>query len=139
MTPQQIQIVQSTFQQIKPHADGVAQRFYQRLFELDPALRPMFKGDMARQRGMLMAMLGTAVNGLGNIAALLPQVQALGARHTGYGVTQAHYRTVGNALIDTLALGLGEVFTPGVREAWTAAYSVLAGAMQSHGEVAVAA
>lgn len=139
MTPQQIQLVQSTFQQIKPHADGVAQLFYQRLFELDPALRPMFKGDMARQRGMLMAMLGTAIHGLGNIDALLPQVQALGARHTGYGVTQAHYDTVGRALLDTLALGLGEGFTSSVREAWTATYTLLAGAMQSHDEAAIAA
>ncbi len=139
MTPQQIQLVQSTFQQVKPHADAVAQLFYQRLFELDPALRPMFKGDMARQRGMLMAMLGTAIQGLNNLDALVPQVQALGARHTGYSVTAAHYDTVGAALLDTLARGLGEDFTPGVREAWTAAYTLLAGAMQSHAEVAIAA
>ena len=36
---------------------------------------------------------------------------------------------VGAALLDTLAKGLGDEFTPEVRDAWATAYGVLSGAM----------
>jgi hypothetical protein len=46
------------------------------------------------------------------------------------GVHEKHYVTVGTALLWTLSAGLGEKFTPEVREAWTAAYGLLADVMQ---------
>jgi nitric oxide dioxygenase len=90
----------------------------------------MFRGDLANQGRMLMAMLGTTVNGLTNLDALVPVVRELGARHAKYGVVEAHYATVGSALLWTLEQGLGPKFTPAVREAWTAAYGLLADVMQ---------
>ena len=86
MTPQQIDLVQKSFAQVQPIADAAADLFYGRLFELDPSLRPMFRGDMKQQGRMLMSVLGIAVNGLRNLETLAPVVRKLGARHTGYGV-----------------------------------------------------
>ena len=43
----------------------------------------------------------------------------------------SHYGTVGHALIDTLAKGLGPDFTPETREAWLAAYSLLTTVMKA--------
>lgn len=130
MTPQQIDLVQKSFGDVKPIAATAAQLFYSRLFTLDPALRPMFKGDLARQGQMLMSMLGVAVVGLKNLEALAPVVRQLGARHVRYGVRTEHYDTVGAALIWTLEQGLGPKFTPAVREAWFNAYSLLSDVMQ---------
>ena len=48
----------------------------------------------------------------------------------GYGVRDEHYAIVGQALLDTLAIGLGSAFTAEVRAAWTETYLVLAGVMQ---------
>jgi len=130
MTPHQIDLVQKSFADVKPIARAAAELFYQRLFTLDPALRTMFKGDMAKQGQMLMSMIGAAVAGLRNLETLAPVVRKLGARHVGYGVRTEHYATVGTALIWTLEKGLGEKFTPEVREAWTQAYTLLAEVMQ---------
>lgn len=131
MNETQIQLVQNSFNQVRPIAVTAAELFYNRLFTLDPSLRPMFKGDMAHQGRMLMSMLSAAVNGLTNLAALVPVVRQLGVRHANYGVRDEHYATVGSALVWTLEQGLGDAFTVDVCKAWTAAYGVLANTMQA--------
>ena len=131
MNATQIQLVQTSFNQVRPIAATAAGLFYNRLFTLDPSLRPMFKGDLAHQGSMLMSMLGTTVNGLTNLAALVPVVRQLGTRHANYGVRDEHYATVGSALLWTLEQGLGDAFTLEVRKAWAAAYGVLASTMQA--------
>jgi hemoglobin-like flavoprotein len=129
MTPQQITLVQATFADVKPIATTAAELFYNRLFTLDPSLRPLFKGDMGQQGQMLMSMIGAAVSGLKDLERLAPVVRQLGARHVRYGVQAQHYATVGSALLWTLDQGLGEKFTPAVREAWTQAYTLLSDVM----------
>jgi nitric oxide dioxygenase len=129
MTPEQIALVQNSFKKVAPIADQAAAVFYKRLFELDPDLKALFKGDMVEQGKKLMQMISVAVNGLTRLDEIVPAVQQLGKRHVGYGVTQAHYQTVGSALIWTLELGLGSAFTPRVKDAWVAAYTLLSDAM----------
>ena len=130
MNSEQINLVQSSFADVRPIAPVAAELFYKRLFILDPSLRPLFKGDLVHQGRMLMAMLNSAVNGLTKLDAMVPVVRQLGARHAKYGVRDEHYATVGSALLWTLEQGLGEKFTPAVCEAWTVAYELLAGVMQ---------
>jgi hemoglobin-like flavoprotein len=129
MSPIAIAHVQDSFRKIVPIADQAAAIFYARLFELDPELRPLFTGDMAEQGRKLMTMLATAVGSLKRLDQLVPVIQALGARHAGYGVSEEHYATVGAALLWTLEKGLGPEFTPAVREAWTNTYALLANTM----------
>ena len=131
MTPEQIQIVKTSFAAVVPLADQTGMLFYDRLFTIDPALRPLFKGDITEQSRILMGMIATAVNGLDRLDTIVPAVQALGVRHAGYGVTSAHYDTVAAALLWTLGQGLGDGFTPEVEDAWIAAYTVLATTMQA--------
>ena len=102
-----------------PIKAAAADLFYGRLFELDPSLKPLFKGDIKEQGAKLMAMIATAVAGLDRLDSIVPAVQALGKRHAGYGVEAAHYDTVGSALLWTLEQGLGSAFTPDVKGAWT--------------------
>jgi hemoglobin-like flavoprotein len=124
-------LVQSTFAQLVPIADQAAALFYGRLFEMDPSLRPLFTSDLREQGKKLMQMIGTCVKGLDALDALVPVVKSLGTRHAGYGVTDAHYQTVGGALLWTLEKGLGPAFTPDVKAAWTTVYTVLATTMQA--------
>ena len=107
MTQAQIALVQNSFAVVAPIADDAAALFYRRLFEIDPTLKAMFKGDMAEQRRKLMQMLSAAVKGLNHIERLIPVVEDLGRRHVDYGVEEHHYDTVGNALLWTLEKGFG--------------------------------
>jgi hemoglobin-like flavoprotein len=126
----QIRLVQDSFRQVIPIQEMAGQLFYQRLFELDPSLRPLFKEDLTSQIRALMGMISTAVFGLNRLDEIVPAVQALGRRHVNYGVKDAHYATVGQALLDTLEKGLGPSFTAETRAAWAEAYGILASVMQ---------
>jgi hemoglobin-like flavoprotein len=129
VTPKQIQLVQSTWAMVVPIVDTAADLFYGNLFEMDPSLRSIFPQDMTEQKKKLMAMLGTAVNGLTKLETIVPAVQASGVRHIGYKVTAPMYDTVGAALLKTLEQGLGDAWNDDVKEAWTVTYTTLASVM----------
>jgi hemoglobin-like flavoprotein len=126
---QQIHLVRSTFAMVQPIAGDAAALFYDHLFRADPSLRFLFKGDMTHQGQRLMGMIGSALQLLDRPAALLPVLRSLGARHAAYQVREAHYDTVGAALIQTLEQGLGAAFTAEARAAWLELYGVIARTM----------
>lgn len=130
MNGTQIALVQQSFSKVLPISEAAAGLFYLRLFQLDPSLEQLFKGDMKQQGRMLMNMIQTAVQSLSRLDQIVPAVQALGRRHAGYGVRKEHYSTVGEALLWTLERGLGKDFDVQTREAWTQVYGTLAGVMQ---------
>lgn len=130
MTPQQIHLVKSSFQKVLPISETAADLFYGKLFELDPSLRPLFKGDMKEQGRKLMDMLDVLVQGLDKLQTILGAVQKLGKSHVAYGVQNKHYETVGTALLWTLEQGLGKDFTAETKQAWVETYKLVAGAMQ---------
>ena len=129
VTPQQIELVQSSFTKVVPIAGTAADLFYDRLFEIAPEVRALFPSDLAEQKTKLMAMLSTAVANLHKLDSILPAVKDLGRRHKGYGVAATHYAPVGAALLWTLEQGLGADFTPEVKTAWAETYTALAGVM----------
>ena len=130
MTPEDQTLVREAFDKLVPIAPQAAALFYDRLFMLDPSLKPLFKGDIAEQGRRLMKMIGTAVANLDKLETIVPAVEDLGRRHATYGVQPAHYDTVATALLWTLGQGLGSAFTPPVEAAWTEAYTILATVMK---------
>jgi nitric oxide dioxygenase len=131
MNPTQIKLVQDSFSKVAPISEQAAVMFYERLFEVAPAVKAMFPADMTEQRKKLMGTLAVVVNGLTNLEAVLPAASALAKRHVNYGAKPEHYPVVGGALLWTLERGLGDGWTPDVAEAWTAAYGTLSGYMIS--------
>ena len=132
MSPEQKTLVQETWRHVMPIADTAASLFYQRLFEVDPKTRDLFEGvDLAGQGMKLTQAINMVVVALDRLDDLSPVVAALGRRHADYGVTDAHYDTVGAALIWTLEKGLGELWSEDAKAAWLAAYTVLADIMKS--------
>ena len=138
MKPEQVALVKDTWAQVAPIAEQAAELFYGKLFELNPEYRALFKGDMKSQGKMLMSMLNTAVVSLDKLDTIVPAVQSLGERHVGYGVVEADYAVVGEALLWTLEQGLGDAYTPEVQEAWTITYTTLSSVMIDASKAAVA-
>ena len=129
MTPHQIELVQSSWEKVKPISDQAAALFYGRLFELDPSLKSLLKGDMTEQGKKLMQTLSVAVASLTRLDTILETVRDLGRRHVDYGVPDESYATVGQALLWTLGQGLGDDFTDEVKAAWTETYVTLSNVM----------
>lgn len=131
MTPEQKALVRDSWARILPIQETAAKLFYDRLFEVYPEVKPYFKGDMTGQGRKLMAMLNTAVNGLDNLAPLIKPLQQSGARHAGYGVKDEDYDKVADAFLWTLEQGLGDACSDDVRDAWIAAFTIVADTMKA--------
>ena len=129
MTPEQITLVQSSFERLGPDLPAVTARFYQEVFQRDPSLRPLFPSDMAELRVKFAQKLSEIVRAMPRLGELLTHTRALGARHVGYGVRAADYQTVGDSLIAALASVLGDEFDPETREAWELAFNIVAETM----------
>jgi hemoglobin-like flavoprotein len=134
LNQEQVRTVQGDWRNVLPIAPQAATLFYDRLFELDPSLRPLFKPDLTEQKAKLLQMLSAAVKGLDDLPSLVPAVEDLGRRHVAYGVKPAHYDTVGAALLWTLRKGLGDGFDATHEAAWTATYTLLAKTMMAAAE-----
>src|ERR1700752_4232589 len=111
MTPDQVKLVQESFAKVAPISEQAAVIFYDRLFEVAPAVKVMFPSDMTEQRKKLMATLAVVVNGLSNLPSILPAASALAKRHVDYGAKPEHYPVVGGALLWTLEKAFGPRWT----------------------------
>jgi hemoglobin-like flavoprotein len=130
LSAEQALLVRQGFAQIFSMADTATAIFYRRLFELDPALKPLFRADLTEQGRKLMQMLEAAIGLLDRPQALAPTLEGLGRRHAGYGIRDEHYDTVEVALVLTLQQGLGAAFTREARSAWIALFDLIANTMK---------
>ena len=103
--------------------------FYNRLFEIAPEVRAMFRTPVAEQSRKLLSMISYVISKLDKLGDIMDEVAKLAQRHVQYGVNAEHYQVVGAALLWTLEKGLGEHWTAEVKEAWVLCYTTLANAM----------
>ena len=129
MTPEHIHAVQSTWGKVLPIKAIAARLFCERLLETDPSLSCLFRGDIRQQGAKLIQVIDAAVNALSRLDRIGPLMQVIGRRYADRGVDDHHFGMVGDALLWTLDKGLGDEFTPEVREAWATVYGELVAAM----------
>ena len=131
MNAQRKRLVQESWQSVSANHDRVASAFYERLFEIDSAARPMFANtDMVAQRAKFTGMIGEIVRNLDLPQELIPSLSALGRRHKDYGVRPIDYDRVREAFFRALATELGDGFNDELRDAWEEAYALTAGVMK---------
>jgi hemoglobin-like flavoprotein len=130
LTEDQKRLVRASIGRAERMAEVVGLNFYQRLFQLDPTLRPLFQNNIQEQSKKLMATLKMVVDGLDYSQELVASIRSLGRRHVQYGVKEHHYDTVGEALLWALEKGLGPEFPPEARRAWLIVYTWLAATMK---------
>lgn len=129
MTPEDIEKLQYSFGTMVPQKDKIAEKFYGRLFEVAPGVRPLFKGPIDAQGQKLVMALKQIVMSLKSPKELTDFLTNLSKRHVGYGAVAAHYPVVGEVLLWTFGEVLGDEFTPELKELWGGAYGVVADAM----------
>lgn len=121
-----VEVLEQSFERVKPQADDFAFSFYQNLLTDYPQLRPLFaKTNMEQQQQKLMMSLVLVVENLRNPSYLKVILKNLGERHVSYGAIESHYPMVGAALLKTFESYLGSDWTLEVKQAWTDAYGLL--------------
>lgn len=132
LTPENIAEIRTSWMALSRDPEALTERFYDELFRIAPQVKPLFaETDMPAQRRKLAAAIGLIVRHAGDLSVVELALEELGRRHVAYGVTDAHYAAVGQALVQAIASRLDPTFTEATREAWTAAYAEIATIMQS--------
>jgi len=95
-------------------------------------VQPLFeKVDMEHQRQALLNMLLVLRESLHDLEDVVPDLEALGARHVDYGAQADHYPVVGSVLIATMTEIAGDAWKPEYTAAWQEAYGVVQEVMLS--------
>ncbi|MBH8566871.1 pentapeptide repeat-containing protein [Nostoc sp. CENA67] len=125
-----VELLESSFEKVKPRAEEFAASFYENLFKAHPEVKPLFNHtDMGTQQKQLLNSLVLVVENLRNPEALVPVLKALGARHVGYGAIPKYYGPVGEALLVTFEQYLQEDWTNEVKKAWVDAFRAITALM----------
>lgn len=138
MDKQTVSVLRTSFAEIGRRRPDVGAVFYKRLFEVAPALRPMFPSSLKEQQKKLTASLAQIVAALDQPERLSAQVERLGQRHAEYQVKPAHYQLVGDVLLWTFQQVLQQRFTTQLRAAWAQAYAIVAKQMIAAAQAAAA-
>jgi hemoglobin-like flavoprotein len=109
-----------------PLGGRLVERFYERLFQRAPALRPMFPADLGKQREKLGLTLERVVGHLRSPDDLSAELRALGQRHLEYGAKPEHYPVVIGELVGAMVdVGAG-TFTEEDAADWSLALRIVA-------------
>lgn len=121
-----VEVLERSFEKVRPKADDFASSFYETLFADYPQAKPLFANtNMAEQKKKLLSALVLVIENLRNPKVLADSLKGLGARHVKYGTLPEHYPLVGNALLKTFEQYLGSDWTPEVKRAWVNAYGAI--------------
>lgn len=125
LSDDQIHAIRLTFDLLSARGLAPVERFYQRLFELAPEVRHMFRSDPRHQSMKFMQTLKVIVSALYEPSKHVSVLQGLGERHGGYGVEAGHYRLMADAFLSVFADELGADFTPEAAAAWERAFELM--------------
>lgn len=126
MTDRNILIIKTSWSYILSQPENPGHVFYDKLFEIAPCLKPMFKSDMEQQMAKLTDMITFMVTHLQDMSKIRSEIDALARRHAHYGAKPEHYKTVGDALIQTMETSFGSLWNEETRQAWIALYNIWA-------------
>ena len=132
-----VELLQESFEKMKPIAPQFADTFYENLFSDYPESQALFAHtNMAQQKQHLVKALALIVANLRDPDALTANLKALGARHLTYGTIKEHYPLVGSTLLKTMSFYLAQDWTPEVEQAWINAYDAIRSIMLEGAEAA---
>jgi len=124
LSDRQRKLIRHSFTQLARRHHVIACLIFDRLFELDPTLRPLFPEDMRDLNRKLMETIALIVQRLDQPAALAALVRQLGQRYSAVDLP-LHHQVFGQALLWALRYGLVTGYNDEVERAWTRLYALL--------------
>jgi len=123
--------IYKSYRLIAAQGETLTDIFYENLFKIDPSLASLFHKSVKIQGANWRQMFRTVIMAVDRLQDIEGELEALSIRHLSYGVTEADYDKMGEALLMTLEQCLVNEFTPEVREAWQALYGNVADTMKA--------
>lgn len=113
-----IQIVKDTWADLIGHGPEIGQRFYERLFQLHPEYKKLFKENNKDQHKKLAFAITLVVTKLNKLDQIGEEVRSLAARHVKYGVKPEYFAPFIKLFVETIASVRSERWKPEYSAAW---------------------
>ncbi len=136
--PAVIEAVRQSCSALPPGSTRLADRFYQNLFEMAPAVRDMFPANMQTQKERMAFALLEVVRYLDEPEEVAGYLRRLGAQHKrDMDIKPEHYPFVGRALVRAVS-EVSPTWSSSMSSAWIVVYewitaNMLAGAREAEG------
>ncbi|ADH70301.1 globin domain-containing protein [Nocardiopsis dassonvillei] len=134
--PAVIEAVRQSCSALPPGSTRLADRFYQNLFEMAPAVRDMFPANMQTQKERMAFALLEVVRYLDEPEEVAGYLRRLGAQHKrDMDIKPEHYPYVGRALVRAVS-EVSPTWSSSMSSAWIVVYewitaNMLAGAREA--------
>ena len=118
--PRDVLAIKASLAAVRREPVALAESFYAHLFEMAPATRVMFAGDMTAQMQRMTDVLLTTIAALENEApALEHQLRGLGALHRDrWNVRPEHYLYIAHALTRAVRDVAGPAWSGSLSSSW---------------------
>jgi len=126
LTGREIALIRESYAMLEPRIEDASVIFYEKLFEVAPELRGMFRGDIGEQGMKLMTAITAIIQLLDAPDELRGRLRRLGQGHAALGVAYEHFQPFGTALGLTLDEVLGARLSADAACAWKHAYAEIA-------------
>ena len=126
MTPEQLELVRTSYASLGADAPAMAHDFYRRLFAADPSAEALFTETLSVMAEKFANELDAIVQAITSYDVFATRVNDLAVRHAAYGVEARHYRAAGDALVGALAAHLAPNWDDALEGAWRRAYNLVA-------------
>jgi hemoglobin-like flavoprotein len=131
LSPRQTLLIKLSWSHLTNRLEDFGDKFYEVLFEMDPALREMFSDDMTKQRAKFSGMVNHIVSNIQHADKLDNDLKELGDRHVGYRVKASHYDTIMMAFLVSLEKVLERNWDSETKQAWTVAFVYIVARMKN--------
>ena len=129
LTHDQIADLQMSLERLRENLSPDDTRFYDRLFQLEPEFKSLFRDDIAGQGMKFFSTLSTILDALTVPSVFDEEVSELGRLHGAIGIEPRHYAPLGDALFDTFHDILGIDYTKELDATWREAFALIAARM----------
>lgn len=120
--PDQIALIETSFTRALRSKAELADRVYDRFFELEPDTRHLFSADLAAQRAKITRALSFTVRAMASEAELLRVAEGLARSHLRFHITDAQLRHMAKAVLGAFRDCVGAGFTTEMEASWQAAF-----------------
>lgn len=128
-------LIEGSYQQIEPHADQITHFFFQRLFELEPALRLLLPSEQQVRKAFVLTGLSFIIDNLHQLDVMHLRAQALGHSWVSKGILPIHYEAMRRALLESFNQLQSGSIAPQAKVAWNEVCTMLANTMKRAAEI----
>ncbi len=126
LTEERKRIVKSTAPILKEKAEAITTRMYEIMFANYADVKELFKNSPNNQNQILARSIVAYAENIDNLGVLGDAVERISKHHVATNIKPEHYPWVIESLLQAMTDVLGDAITTEVKEAWFAAYWVLA-------------